>query len=225
VTSYAIEGDYPTAATCYEGARPSDSTLLLAHGAGAGQHHPFMTGIAKAIAGRGVDVVTFDFPYVHARRKLPDRTPVLEAAFEHALTWTRARAASRNRPRIFIGGKSMGGRMATHLGARRVAGLSGIISLGYPLRPPGKTGNERAAHLASIEVPLLIVQGTRDSFGSDSDVREAVAAMHPQPTIVAVVGGDHSFAVRGRQSVDVLAEVAGSIVEWCSSAAGLKTGD
>ena len=218
MTSHAIEGDYPTSATCYEGAGPSGATLLLAHGAGAGQHHPFMTGIAKAIAGRGVDVVTFDFPYVHARRKVPDRAPVLEAAFEHALDWTRARAEGRNRPQVFIGGKSMGGRMATHLGARGVAGISGIVSLGYPLRPPGKTGNERAAHLASIEVPLLIVQGTRDSFGSDSDVRQAVASMRRQPTIVAVEGGDHSFAVRGRKPADVLSEVAEAIRNWCSSA-------
>ena len=214
MTSHSIEGDYPTSATCYDGRGASDATLQLAHGAGAGQHHPFMSGIATAIAERGVDVVTFAFPYVHARRKVPDRAPVLEAAFEHVLSWTRARADIRNRSRIFIGGKSMGGRIATHLGARGVTGISGIVSLGYPLRPPGKTGNERAAHLSSIQVPLLIVQGTRDSFGSDNAVREAVASMRPQPTIVAVEGGDHSFAVRGRKPADVLAEVAKAIVDW-----------
>ena len=214
MTSHAIEGDFPTSATCYEGTGGADATLLLAHGAGAGQHHPFMTGMANAIAAHGVDVVTFDFPYVHARRKVPDRAPVLEAAFEHVLAWTKARAAARKRPRLVIGGKSMGGRMATHLGARGVIGISGIVALGYPLRPPGKTGNERAAHLSSIKVPLLIVQGTRDSFGSDGDVRDAVRSMNPPPTIVAVEGGDHSFAVRGRKSADVLAEVAQAIVEW-----------
>ena len=97
-----------------------------------------MVGIAEAIAPRGVDVVTFDFPYVHARRKVPDRAPVLEAAFEHVLAWTRERAAARGRTRVFIGGKSMGGRMATHLGARGVPGIHGIVALGYPLRPPGQ---------------------------------------------------------------------------------------
>jgi predicted alpha/beta-hydrolase family hydrolase len=106
--------------------------------------------------------------------------------------------------------------MATHLGARSVPGINGIVVLGYPLRPPGKTGHERAAHLPSIKVPLLIVQGTRDSFGSDSDVREAVAGMNLQPTIVAVEGGDHSFAVRGRQSADVLSEVAEEVFRWVS---------
>ena len=216
MTTHPIEGDYPTSATYYPGESSSDAALLLAHGAGAVQHHKFMVGMAEAVAARGVDVVTFDFPYAHARRKVPDRAPVLEAAFEHLLAWTRERAASRGRARVFIGGKSMGGRIATHLGARGVPGIHGIVALGYPLRPPGKTGNERAAHLAAITVPVLIVQGTRDSFGSDDDVREAAAAMTPQPTIVAVEGGDHSFAVRGRQSADVLSKVADAIFEWVS---------
>ena len=205
-----------TTATCYDSGT-GDAVLVLAHGAGAGQAHAFMVGFAGALAARGIDVVTFDFPYTHAGRKLPDRQPVLEACFRRVLEWAAARAVARGRTRAFIGGKSMGGRIATHLGARQVPGIAGIVALGYPLRPPGKTGNERAAHLASITVPLLIVQGTRDSFGSDGDVREAVAGITLQPTIVAVAGGDHSFAVRGRQSADVLAEVAGRIVEWCSS--------
>ena len=214
MTSHPIGGDYPTTATYYASEEPSDAALLLAHGAGAGQHHRFMVGIAEAIAARGVDVVTFDFPYVHARRKVPDRAPVLEAAFEHVLAWTRERAAARGRTRVFIGGKSMGGRMATHLGARSVPGINGIVVLGYPLRPPGKTGHERAAHLPSIKVPLLIMQGTRDSFGSPDDLRGALAGTTATPSIVPVEGGDHSFAVRGRQSADVLSEVAGAIVDW-----------
>lgn len=216
MTSYPIAGEHPTTAAYYTGDGSSDAVLLLAHGAGAGQGHRFMIGMAEALAVRGVDVVTFDFPYVHARRKVPDRAPVLEAAFEHVLAWTKGHAAARGRARIYIGGKSMGGRMATHLGARGVAGISGIAALGYPLRPPGKTGNERAAHLSAIKVPLLIVQGTRDSFGSPDDVRGAVAAMNPLPTIVAVAGGDHSFAVRGRPPADVLGEVADVIFKWVS---------
>jgi hypothetical protein len=213
-SSHPIEGAYPTSATCYASEKASDAALLLAHGAGAGQHHKFMIGVAEALAARGVDVVTFDFPYMHARRGAPDRAPVLEAAFEHVLAWTTERARARGRTRVFIGGKSMGGRMATHLGARGVPGIAGIVALGYPLRPPGKSGNERAAHLPQIKVPLLIVQGTRDSFGSDGDVREAVKEMTPQPTIVAVEGGDHSFAVRRRQPADVLGEVAQAVVDW-----------
>jgi predicted alpha/beta-hydrolase family hydrolase len=173
-----------------------------------------MVGMSEAIAARGVDVVTFDFPYIHSHRKVPDRAPVLEAAFEHVLAWTQARAAARNRPRVFIGGKSMGGRIATHLGARSVAGIGGIVALGYPLRPPGKTGNERAAHLSSIKVPLLIVQGTRDSFGSPDDLRGALAGTTATPAIVPVEGGDHSFAVLGRKPADVLDGVADAIGSW-----------
>jgi uncharacterized protein len=213
-SSHPIEGAYPTSATYYASEKASDAALLLAHGAGAGQHHKFMVGMAEALAARGVDVVTFDFPYVHARRGAPDRAPVLEAAFEQLLAWTTERARARGRTRVFIGGKSMGGRMATHLGARGVPGIAGIVSLGYPLRPPGKSGNERAAHLPSIKVPLMIVQGTRDSFGSPDDLREALAGTTGTPTIVAVEGGDHSFAVRGRKPAGVLGEVADAIVAW-----------
>ena len=213
-SSLPIEGAYPTSATYYASEKASDAALLLAHGAGAGQHHKFMVGMAEALAARGVDVVTFDFPYVHARRGAPDRAPVLEGAFEHVLAWTTGRARARGRTRVFIGGKSMGGRMATHLGARGVPGIAGIVALGYPLRPPGKSGNERAAHLPSIKVPLLIVQGTRDSFGSPDDLRGALAGTTASPAVVAVEGGDHSFNVRGRKPAEVLSEVADAIVEW-----------
>jgi predicted alpha/beta-hydrolase family hydrolase len=213
---FAVEGPFPTTATYYASEVVSASALILAHGAGAGQGHRFMVGMAEALAERGVDVVTFDFPYVHNRRKVPDRQPVLETCFEQVIAQARERAAARGRQRLFIGGKSMGGRMATHLGTRQLAGIAGIVALGYPLRPPGKTDNKRAEHLASITVPLLIVQGTRDSFGSDADVRNAVEPMDPQPTIVPVAGGDHSFAVRGRQSADVLSEVAEEVFRWVS---------
>ncbi len=216
-SSHPIEGAYPTSATYYASEGSSDAALLLAHGAGAGQQHKFMVGMSEALAARGLDVVTFDFPYMHARRGAPDRAPVLEASFEHVLAWTTERAAARGRTRVFIGGKSMGGRMATHLGARGVPGIAGIVALGYPLRPPGKSGNERAAHLAAITVPLLIVQGTRDTFGSPDDLRAALAGTTASPTIVTVAGGDHSFAVRGRKPAEVLSEVARAISDWLSA--------
>jgi predicted alpha/beta-hydrolase family hydrolase len=216
-TAHSIAGDHPTTATYYDCAVAGGPVLLLAHGAGAGQHHHFMVGFAGALAERGVEVVTFDFPYVHARRKVPDRAPVLEAAFEQMLAWTTARARSRGRDAVFIGGKSMGGRMATHLGARGVAGFRGIVALGYPLRPPGQTHTSRAAHLPQITVPLLIVQGTRDTFGSPDDIRRALEGTTARPAIVAVEGGDHSFAVKGRKPAEVLGEVASAVSQWCRS--------
>ncbi len=202
-----------TTATCYDSG-PGDAVLVLAHGAGAGQTHAFMIGMAQALAARGVDVVTFDFPYKYAGRKLPDRQPVLEACFARVHEWTAVRAASRSRRRVFIGGKSMGGRMATHLGAASHDSLRGVVALGYPLRPPGRTSADRVSHLSSLQAPLLVVQGTRDTFGTPSDISDAMTVVPGAVTVVPVEGGDHSFAVRGRPAASVLGEVADAVVRW-----------
>jgi predicted alpha/beta-hydrolase family hydrolase len=214
--SSPVPGATPTTATYYQCDDPAagDALVVLAHGAGAGQHHPFMVGVADAIAARGIDVATFDFPYVHNRRKLPDRQPTLEACFEDVVSWARARGEARGRPRLFVGGKSMGGRIATHLGARGTAGLAGIIALGYPLRPPGRTVRDRAAHLALVHQPLLVLQGTRDAFGAPADIRDATAATPGPVTIVSVEGGDHSFAVRGTPARQVLDGLANTVASW-----------
>ncbi len=215
-----VPGDAPTTATCYQCENPAagDALLVLAHGAGAGQHHSFMVGVAEAIAARGVDVVTFDFPYVHHRRKLPDRQPTLEACFEQVVAWARARGAARGRIRLFVGGKSMGGRIATHLAARGTTGLAGIIALGYPLRPPGRTVKDRAAHLALVRQPLLVVQGTRDAFGGPADIRDATAATPGPVTIADIEGGDHSFAVRGTPARQVLDRLGTLVADWVARA-------
>lgn len=175
------------------------SWLVLAHGAGAGQMHPFMVRYATALAARGVTVVTFDFPYMQAGRRSPDRAPVLEQAFR-AVIAAAARQPGVPSGRLFLGGKSMGGRMATHLAAApddwpaAAPPLAGVVVLGYPLNPPGgsRRSPDRVSHLARIAVPLLIVQGTRDSFGGPDDIRRAA----PHAQVHAVETGDHSFAVR-----------------------------
>jgi uncharacterized protein len=188
-----------------------DALLVLAHGAGAGQQHPFMTAVAKGFAARGVDVVTFDFPYIRERRKIPDKAPVLEKAFEDvvaaARTWSRA-------TRFFIGGKSMGGRMATHLGAAHLEGLAGIIVFGYPLHPPGKPEQLRVQHLPSITAPVLIVQGERDAFGSPKELKPAIGTMTTKVTLHTVTKGDHSLAVAGRQRDEILNEVLDVAAGW-----------
>lgn len=209
----AADAGILTTAACYD-STTGDAVLVLAHGAGAGQTHAFMAGIARALAGRGVDVVTFDFPYNHAGRKLPDRQPVLEACFARVLEWATLRASSRSRPRVFIGGKSMGGRMATHLGAASREPLSGVVALGYPLRPPGRSSADRVSHLQSLQIPLLVVQGTRDTFGTANDIRHAMTTVPGPVTVVPVEGGDHSFAVRGRAPAAVLDEVTDAVVQW-----------
>jgi predicted alpha/beta-hydrolase family hydrolase len=203
--------------------------LVLAHGAGAGRQSPFMTGYAAALAARGLDVVTFDFPYVQARRRAPDRAPVLEEAFRRTIVAAAAHPRVRGR-RLFIGGKSMGGRIATHLAATPdrwpddAPRLDGVVVFGYPLTPPGGRGSgDRVSHLHRIAAPTLIVQGTRDSFGGPDAVRAALAS-GDAPTggrapidVMAVEGGDHSFAVRkssGRTQESVRDEVISGVIAW-----------
>jgi hypothetical protein len=199
--------------------------LVLAHGAGAGQASPFMSGYASELAGRGLDVVTFDFAYMARGRKTPDRAAVLEATFRGAIAGAAAQAPVGG-TRIFIGGKSMGGRIATHLAAELVAWpagvspLAGVVVLGYPLAPPGgRRSGDRVSHLRRLRVPTLIVQGTRDVFGGPDEVREAVLADGATPPIdvTPVEGGDHSFAVlksSGREPAAVHAEVQDGIAVW-----------
>jgi uncharacterized protein len=185
--------------------------LVLAHGAGAGQQHPFMTTAAKGFASRGIDVVTFDFPYMRERRKVPDRAPVLEKAFQEVVAAAREWSSART---LFIGGKSMGGRMATHLGAARLGGLSGIVVFGYPLHPPGKPQQLRVEHLPSIAVPVLIVQGERDTFGTPEELRSVLASRKVSIELQIVPRGDHSLAVSGRRREDVLGDVLDVATAW-----------
>jgi uncharacterized protein len=172
------------------------ATCVLAHGAGAGQKHPFMVAAAKGLAARGISVVTFDFPYMRARRHVPDKAPLLERAFREVVEAAREWRGARH---VFIGGKSMGGRMATHLGAQGLDGLLGIVALGYPLHPPGRPDKPRVEHLPSIRVPVLIVQGERDTFGTPDELKPVIATMSAKVTLHVVPGGDHSLAVRGKK--------------------------
>ena len=180
--------------------------FVFAHGAGAGQHHPFMAGVSKALATRGIDVVTFDFPYKRLQKSAPDRPPVLEQAFrdvaDAARRWSKA-------TRLFIGGKSMGGRIATHLAAQGVESLSGVVCFGYPLHPPGKPQQLRVAHLPSITVPMLVIQGERDAFGTPDELRPHLEAMKAEVHLHVIPRGDHSLTVRGRSASDTYAELAG----------------
>ena len=197
-----------------------DVLLVLAHGAGAGQHSAWMRRYADGLAGHGLAVVTFDFPYMAAGRKAPDRGPVLLDAFAAVL-----RGALSHRhvhgARLVIGGKSMGGRLATMLAAepgRWPEGrpVTAVVAFGYPLKPPTYTAGDRVSHLARLAAPLLVVQGTRDSFGGPEAIREACAAA-PLVEVAAVDGGDHSLEVRkkdGRLQADVDRQVWATVADW-----------
>jgi predicted alpha/beta-hydrolase family hydrolase len=202
-------------ATTYAADAPT-ALFVFAHGAGAGQRHPFMVGVARALAERGVDVVTFDFPYMRQdrRRGAPDRPPVLEQAFREAIDGARAWSRAR---RLFIGGKSMGGRIATHLAAQGADDLSGVICLGYPLHPPGKPQQLRVAHLPSVAAPVLIVQGERDAFGTPSELQPHLATMKAPVAVHVVERGDHSLSVRGRPPTGSYAEISDVAARWIHS--------
>jgi predicted alpha/beta-hydrolase family hydrolase len=170
------------------------AALVLAHGAGAGQFSSFMVESARGLAARGVSAATFDFPYITAKRKVPDRAPILEQAWQEAID--AARADFPGLP-LFVGGKSMGGRIATHVASQKTSGpLAGVVLLGYPLHPPGRPDQRRDTHLPEIDEPMLFVQGERDAFGGSAEIRELLPRLR-QATVHEIQGGDHSFRVPG----------------------------
>jgi predicted alpha/beta-hydrolase family hydrolase len=173
------------------------AAIVLAHGAGGKQVHPWMVAIGDRLATRGFDVVTFDFLYAHAGRKLPDRNDVLESTWRAVLDRVRAHPGV-HQGRLFIGGKSMGGRIATQVAAAGGAGdVAGLVLLGYPLHPPGKPDKLRAEHLPRVPAPMLFVQGERDAFGTPDELRPILAGLE-RATLFVVEGGDHSLATRRR---------------------------
>jgi uncharacterized protein len=196
-----------------------DATLVLAHGAGAGQQSAFMVGFARGLAARGIDVLTFNFFYTEQRRRVPDRTDKLEACYRSAIASAREHFG---RGAVFIGGKSMGGRIATHLAAADDAerlGIAGVVLLGYPLHPPGKPEQLRAAHLPRIRVPMLIVQGERDPFGTPAELRPILDTMSARVVLHAVEKGDHSLAPsrRAEAIASTYAALQDAIARWLSS--------
>jgi hypothetical protein len=192
---------------------PSDrpfAGLVLAHGAGAGQRSHFMVLAAKQMASRGVTTATFDFPYVIEHRKVPDKAPVLEASWRAALMAAQQDSHFAGLP-LFIGGKSMGGRISSHIAAQRVAGIRGLVFFGYPLHPPGRPEQRRDAHLPDVREPMLFIQGTRDPFGTADDIAALLPKLSAGSAVYGVADGDHSFKVRvsigGKSQDSVFAEI------------------
>jgi uncharacterized protein len=170
------------------------AALVVAHGAGGGQNSSFMVRTAEGLAARGITAATFDFPYMVARKSVPDRPPVLEQAWREAID--EARSVIGGVP-LFIGGKSMGGRISSQVAAQGVEGVAGLVFLGYPLHPPGKPEQRRDAHLPAIAQPMLFVQGSRDAFGTAAEIQALLPKLR-RATLHEVPGGDHSFKVSGR---------------------------
>jgi hypothetical protein len=188
------------ALTIYRADEPV-AALVLAHGAGAGQHSAWMVKAAQALADHGITCATFDFPYITAGRKVPDRAPVLEAHWREIVN--EAQAQLDGLP-LFIGGKSMGGRIASHIAAQGVDGAHstgsgharGLVFFGYPLHPPGQPEKRRDAHLPQITLPMLFIQGSLDTFGNEAEMWALMPALQ-RAELHVIAGGDHSFKVKG----------------------------
>jgi uncharacterized protein len=210
-----------TTALVYPAADPAiRRTLVLGHGAGAGQESAFMAGFARALAALGVDVVTFNFLYTEQRRRIPDRPPILEACYRAVVDAAGREVASASEG-LFIGGKSMGGRIATQIAASDPAlSIAGLVLLGYPLHPPGKPQQRRDKHLPAIGRPMLFVQGSRDAFGSPAELESIADRMSPRPVVHVVTGGDHSFKVArqtAQEQAAIYANVQQAIVAWMAA--------
>jgi uncharacterized protein len=179
-------GTEATTARLYRAPEPRDRTLVLAHGAGAGQTHRFMIAFAEALAARGIDVVTFDFLYLAAGRRLPDKNDKLEACWRAAIAEARECCGGRV---PFIGGKSMGGRIASQIAAADGSLARGLVLLGYPLHPPRQPEKLRIVHLHNLSLPTLVLQGRRDEFGTPEELRP----YFPPSTEIVPMPGGHSF--------------------------------
>lgn len=197
--------------------RPANARwlLVLAHGAGAGMGHPFMAKLAEELAAVGVATLRYQFPYMEERRRVPEAPAVLTATVASAVR-TAAKAAP-GLP-LLAGGKSMGGRMTSQAAADSLLDdVRGLMFFGFPLHPPGQPGTKRADHLAKVAVPMLFLQGTRDTFADLKLLRPVCAKLGPRATLHTIETADHSFHVlksSGRTDAEVLRELAETAVSW-----------
>lgn len=192
---------------------PARALLVYAHGAGAGIHHPFMRDTSHSLAARGIATLRYQFPYMEAGRRLPDRPPILVETVRAAVD--RARALAPGLP-LLAGGKSLGGRMTSTAAAeRRLAAVHGIVFFGFPLHPSTRPSIDRAAHLSEVGLPMLFLQGTRDALADLTLLEPIVADL--EASLHVVDGADHSFRVlrrSGRTDEEVLDELADAVSGW-----------
>jgi hypothetical protein len=183
--------------------------VILAHGAGQGIDSPFMKFFHEALPDRGLLSVQFNFEYMEQHRKVPDPQPKMQARYREVVR----EVAERYRPTaIVIGGKSMGGRVASYI-AGDTPGVRGLVFLGYPLHPPGKQDQLRDAHLYDLDVPMLFLSGTKDPFADRPLLEKVVRRLGDRATLVWTEGGDHSLKVR-RSGTNTLEAAANEIQDW-----------
>jgi predicted alpha/beta-hydrolase family hydrolase len=202
----------------FEGPPDATRTIALAHGAGGPMDSPFMNRVSAGLAARGMRVARFEFPYMAKRRAdgkrgAPDRPPVLLAA------WNDVVARLGGGERVIVGGKSLGGRIASMIADE--VGARGLVCFGYPFHPPGDPARLRTAHLAALRTPALILQGTRDVFGTREEV--AGYALSAAIRVHWLEGGDHSFkppARSGRTEKENVEEAIAAAARFIESLPG-----
>lgn len=203
-----------------EAPRDARACYVFAHGAGAGMNHSFMEALAKALAGRDIATLRFNFPFMEQGSKRPDPPVVAHAAIRAAVA-----EAAKQLPGVplFAGGKSFGGRMTSQAQALEpLPGVRGLVFVGFPLHPAGKPGVERAKHLGDVKVPMLFLQGTRDELADLELVRQTTSNLGSRATLHVVDAADHAFHVlvrSGRTDAQVLDEIADTMTAWMSSRA------
>ena len=191
------------------------AAYVLAHGAGAGMAHPFMAAAARGLAERGIATLRFQFPAMERGSKRVDTPKAAHAAVRGAVA-----EAARQLPGVplFAGGKSFGGRMTSQAQAEApLPGVRGLVFLGFPLHPVGRPTTERGAHLASVRIPMLFLQGSRDDLASLDLLEPVVKALGPRATLAVFADADHSFHVparSGKSDAQVLAEVLDTLAGW-----------
>ena len=196
------------------------AAFVFAHGAGAGMHHAFMAHAAAALCDRDVATLRFQFPSMDQGLKRPDPPAVAHRAVRAAVA-----EVSRRLPGIplFAGGKSFGGRMTSQAQAGQpLPGVLGLVFVGFPLHPAGKPSTRRADHLARVTVPMLFLQGTRDTLAELELIREVVATLGARATLTTFDDADHAFHVRaksGSSDAQVLSEIAAAAARWMAAVA------
>ena len=201
-------------------ARPG-ACFAFAHGAGAGMTHPFMEAVAAGLAKREISTLRYQFPYMDKGRKRPDPPAVAHATVRAAVE--EAARACAGLP-LIAGGKSFGGRMTSQAQAKgALGGVVGLAFFGFPLHPAGKPSDERARHLADVHIPMLFLQGTRDTLAEPDLLKPIVDGLLPRATLHLVEGADHSFRVpvrSGRREAEVMDEVLDAFATWARTIAG-----
>jgi hypothetical protein len=191
---------------------------VFAHGAGAGMQHAFMAAVAAGLAGRGIAVLRYQFPFMEQGSRRPDPPAVAQASVRAAVD-----EAARRWPGLplFAGGKSFGARMSSQAqAAAPLPGVRGLVFFGFPLHPAGKPGVERAEHLAQVALPMLFLQGTRDALAELALIRATTERLGERASLHVVEGADHGFEVlkrSGRSNEEVVEEMVSSAAAWMVS--------